>query len=127
MEHSEPRATKDLDILIACNKKNAKLVFGALKEFGGQLSGIDDSFFATKGRFYKIGRPPNRIDIITSADGCSFSKVWKNKVQRVIKGVAVTFISIDDLIKLKQAASRPQDLIDIEKLKLYKKLRKKST
>lgn len=122
MEHSEPRATKDLDILIACNTKNSKKVLSALKEFGGQLEGITSKFFSTKGGFYKIGRPPNRVDIITSAEGASFQSIWKNRVTRLIKGISVAFIGVDDLIKLKKAAGRPQDLIDIEKLSLYRKL-----
>ena len=119
MEYSEPRATKDLDILIACSKGNAKKVYASLKEFGGALSGIDESFFATKGRYYKIGRPPNRIDIITSAEGATFSEIKKEKVKKSIKGVKVFFISRKHLMLLKKAAGRPQDKVDLLNLKKF--------
>ena len=119
MEYSEPRATKDLDILIGCSKINAKRITAALKEFGGSLTGINEKFFATKGRFYKIGRPPNRIDIITSAKGASYAEIKKKKVQKLINGVKVFFISRTHLMNLKKAANRPQDQVDILNLKKY--------
>ena len=118
MEYTEPRATKDLDILIACNQRNAKKVFSALKEFGASLSGISESFFAKKGRFYKMGRPPSRIDIITSAEGATFSEIWRSKNMRQIGETNVPFIGIKELIKLKKAAGRMQDLIDLKNLKV---------
>ena len=74
MEYTEPRATKDLDKLIACSKTNATRIFAALKDFGVSLSKISADFFSKKGCFYKIGRPPNRVDIITSADGATFRR-----------------------------------------------------
>jgi len=122
MEYSEPRATKDLDILIACSKTNAKKVFAALREFGGVLSGIDQDFFSKKGRFYKIGRPPNRIDIITSAEGAPFSEIKSQRVKKHIHGVQVFFIGRKQLMKLKKAAGRPQDLLDLANLKKFEQL-----
>lgn len=35
MKYSEPRFTKDLDLLITTDQENAKNVYTALKEFGG--------------------------------------------------------------------------------------------
>ena len=50
--HAEPRYTKDCDIWIATDKKNAAAVYKTLKEFGAPLSGAtardfegDDEFF----------------------------------------------------------------------------------
>lgn len=37
--------------------------------------------------------------------------------QEVAPGVAATFIGLQDLRRLKQRAGRPQDLLDLEKLK----------
>jgi len=37
--HAQPRATKDLDILVKADPGNAKAVFAALAEFGAPLHG----------------------------------------------------------------------------------------
>jgi hypothetical protein len=38
-EHAQPRATKDLDILVKADADNAKAVFAALAQFGAPLEG----------------------------------------------------------------------------------------
>jgi hypothetical protein len=38
--HAQPRATKDLDILMKADPENAKAVFAALVEFGAPLQGL---------------------------------------------------------------------------------------
>ena len=120
MEYSEPRATKDLDLLIDCSEENAEKIYDALKEFGASLKGIDKQFFAEREKFYKIGRPPSRIDIITSAEGASFADIRETREERQLGDVTVFFISLENLIKLKEAAGRAQDLADLEKLKKYR-------
>ncbi len=37
--HAQPRATKDLDILVKADAENARAVFAALAEFGTPLAG----------------------------------------------------------------------------------------
>ena len=41
----------------------------------------------------------------------------------VAPGVPATFIGLDDLLRLKQQAGRPQDLLDIEKLRALQRTR----
>ena len=52
--HGHPRATKDLDVLVAADDENAKRVYAALAAFGAPLSafevGVED--FAT----YQLSR-----------------------------------------------------------------------
>ena len=38
--HAQPRATKDLDILVKADSENAKAVFAALTQFGAPLDGM---------------------------------------------------------------------------------------
>ena len=38
--HAQPRATKDLDILVKADADNAKAVFAALAKFGAPLEGL---------------------------------------------------------------------------------------
>ena len=38
--HAQPRATKDLDILIGADAENSKAVFAALAKFGAPIEGL---------------------------------------------------------------------------------------
>src|SRR5262249_11794917 len=61
--HADPRATKDLDILIRSDEENSKAVFRALAQYGAPLDGLMPSDFMD-GTTFQIGQPPARIDIL---------------------------------------------------------------
>ena len=122
MKYSEPRFTKDLDIFIATDQNNAVGVFSALKEFGAPLENLSIDDFAHKGYFYQMGRPPLRIDIMMSIPGIEFDEAWKNREVVQIDDFKILFISRSDLIQAKEVSGRPQDTIDVEKLKKAEKL-----
>ena len=118
--HAQPRATQDLDILIAVDAENAKQVFAALQEFGAPLTGLKASDFAERGKFFRMGRAPLAVDILPEIDGIDFEKVWPNRVETVIdpqSGATAFFISREDLITNKLAAARPQDIADVAALR----------
>lgn len=117
MKYSEPRFTKDLDVFIATDQENAKSVYLALKEFGAPLENLSSDDFAHEGYFYQMGRPPLRVDIMMSIPGVEFDMAWKNREMVELDNLKVFFISRSDLIRAKEASERPQDKIDIEKLK----------
>lgn len=117
MKYSEPRFTKDLDVFISTDQKNAKSVYLALKEFGAPLENLTSDDFAHEGYFYQMGRPPLRVDIMMSIPGIEFDAAWKNRETVKLDDLKVFFISRSDLIRAKEASGRPQDKIDIEKLK----------
>lgn len=122
MKYSEPRFTKDLDIFIATDQNNAVGVFSALKEFGAPLENLSIDDFAHKGYFYQMGRPPLRIDIMMSIPGIEFDEAWKNREVVQIDDFKILFISRSDLIQAKEVSGRPQDNIDVEKLKKAEEL-----
>ena len=117
MKYSEPRFTKDLDVFIATDQDNAEGVYSALKEFGAPLKNLTSDDFAHKGYFYQMGRPPLRVDIMMSIPGIEFDEAWKNREVVQLADLKILFISRSDLIRAKEASGRPQDKIDIEKLK----------
>ena len=117
MKYSEPRFTKDLDVFIATDQENAKSVYLALKEFGAPLENLSPNDFAHEGYFYQMGRPPLRVDIMMSIPGIEFDVAWKNRELVEFDDLKLFFISRSDLIKAKEASGRPQDKIDVEKLK----------
>ena len=117
MKYSEPRFTKDIDVFIATDQDNAKSVYLALKEFGAPLENLTSDDFTHEGYFYQMGRPPFRVDIMMSIPGIKFDVAWKNRATVELDDLKILFISRSDLILAKEASGRPQDKIDIEKLK----------
>jgi hypothetical protein len=117
MKYSEPRFTKDLDVFIATDQDNAKRVYRALKEFGAPLENLTSDDFAHEGYFYQMGRAPLRVDIMMSIPGIKFDEAWKNRELVELDDLKILFISRSDLILAKEASGRPQDHIDVGKLK----------
>lgn len=116
--HAQPRATKDLDILIDPSSRNGEAVFAALKKFGAPLSGLAAEDFVESGSFFRMGKPPAMVDILSRIKGVEFAHAWERRVVREIEdGLRVPFISRDDLMVAKLAAGRPEDLADVAALR----------
>src|SRR5258708_6601796 len=86
--HLEPRATKDLDILVRPTAANGKRVFRALQSFGAALFGISPLDFTKPDLIFQIGVPPRRIDLLTSIEAVTFADAWRTHVEVVIAGLA---------------------------------------
>ena len=116
IQYTEPRFTKDLDLLIGTDSRNASAVFKALREFGAPLSGLTEEDFAEEGYFYQMGVPPVRVDVFMGVPGLEFQAAWERRMENDIDGLLVPYISREDLITAKLASGRPQDLIDVQNL-----------
>jgi hypothetical protein len=116
MKYSEPRYTKDLDLWISNDVTNAGAVYDALIDFGAPLSGLSPKDFASPDHFYQMGRPPFRLDVLTSIPGVVFEHAWPKRVVVELGDLEIPFISLPDLIKAKLASGRPQDLLDADRL-----------
>lgn len=112
IQYAEPRFTKDLDLWISADQENAKVVYKSLKEFGAPLAGLSEADFSEEGYFYQMGLPPMRVDILMGIPGMAFDEAWVHRVVVDFEGLPVLFISRDDLIQIKKASGRPQDMID---------------
>ena len=124
--HAQPRATKDLDILVKPDAENARALFEALAQFGAPLEGLTLADFAEPGPFFRMGREPISIDILTAISGVDFDAAWQRRVEHVVDTVRelqVNFISSQDLINAKLAAGRPQDLADVAAIREAQKQR----
>ncbi|MCM8801365.1 MAG: hypothetical protein NC912_05100 [Candidatus Omnitrophica bacterium] len=62
--YTEPRYTKDIDIWVEPDIKNAKKVYQVLKRFGAPLKGINVEDFTKRNLVYQIGVAPVRVDIM---------------------------------------------------------------
>lgn len=115
--HAKPRYTKDIDILIEPSEENARLLMGALKEFG--FGDIDLTWrdFVQPGTIVQLGFPPQRVDFITSIPGITFEEAWQGRVAGKFGHQDADFIGKAELIRAKRSAGRPQDLADLSWLK----------
>ena len=116
--HAQPRATKDLDILIGADAENSKAVYAALAKFGAPIEGLSAKDFAEPDNFFRIGTPPVMVDIMPKITGVEFDEVWSRRVDvQIDDDLSVPFISRQDLLIAKLAAGRAQDLIDVDALR----------
>ena len=110
--HGYPRYTGDIDFLVRPNAENGARIVEALRAFGfGELS-LTPADFLRPESIVQLGRPPNRIDLLTSISGVSFDEAWSSRASAELDGVPVLFLSRENLIKNKQASGRPKDLAD---------------
>ncbi len=119
--YAQPRATKDLDILIKPDKANAAALFRALVKFGAPLEGLTPDDFMERGSFFRMGTPPVMVDILSEIAGIDFDQAWRRRATETVDrktGLKAAFISADDLVAAKAAAGRAQDIADVEALYL---------
>ena len=75
--HGVPRATTDLDLYIHPTPENAHRVVQALESFG--FSGLEEGEVTTPGKVIMMGRPPMRIDLLTSISGVTWEEAWDGR------------------------------------------------
>lgn len=115
--HAQPRATKDLDILVDPSPDNSAALFAALVKFGAPVGQLTPGDFVDTDNFFRMGTPPAMVDILPRIKGVEFAKAWERRVLRAIEpDLTVPFISRDDLLAAKLAAGRPEDLADVAAL-----------
>lgn len=113
-----PRATFDIDILI--REESLDRSFEIAKPFGFNIHGLDMSF---KERAVEIRRV-SKIDDdgeVLSLDYLLVTPhvedVWNDRITVDWQGMAMSLVSRSGLIKMKELAGRPKDLIDIDRMK----------
>jgi len=114
--HGLPRATGDLDIWIRSTPENAGKVWKALIAFGAPLDQLSMNDLSTPGIIFQIGVVPCRIDILTDIDGVEFDEAWANRKYIKIHSIDIPVIGMQELLKNKKAAGRPQDIADVTRL-----------
>ena len=115
--HAKPRFTKDIDLWVEPTPENAERLLAALSDFGfGSLPlAVED--FTQPGRIVQLGHPPNRIDLMTTAQGLTFEEAWKGRVEGRYGAERVFYLGKSDLVRNKELVARPQDQADLEWLR----------
>ena len=112
--HGYSRSTLDLDIFVRPERENAQRTLKALEEFGFDVTSItveDILQYKLLIREYLVD-----VDVHPFVTGVTFEEVWRNRLQDEFGGTPAVFASLDDLIKMKEAADRPKDRDDLKHL-----------
>ena len=131
--HGVPRMTMDVDIMIALNNKNISKLSNCINELGLRPSvPIKLEELADKTRCEALFIEKNLIALalishtpatptvdIVIYHPLNFQQAYANRVERDVAGTPVMLASIQDMITLKKAAGRAQDLSDITHLEKF--------
>jgi hypothetical protein len=113
--HGYARATLDVDVFIRPTPENAQRARQALAAFGYDLESVTDEDLLT--RKLLIRQYLVETDIHPFVKGVSFDEVWARRVEDRSGETPAFFASLDDLIRMKEAAGRPKDLEDLRVLR----------
>lgn len=124
--HGHPRTTQDLDVVPAPDTANLERLAAALDELGveptaidGELQTIDPSDPAdlARSRNLKLHTAAGRIDLMNRALGSPPYDDLAARALRIRLGeLEVAVAGLNDLIAMKHATGREQDLRDIAAL-----------
>ena len=70
---------------------------------------------------FQFGMAPARVDVLTTIDAVTFPEAWENRVATHLGGIPISVISLQDLIRNKEAASRDTDRLHLKRLRKYGK------
>ena len=77
--HGAPRYTGDIDAWVEPTAENSRRVVAAFRDFGFESPGLGPDAFAAEDVIVQIGRPPLRIDVITSPSGVAFGPCYEGR------------------------------------------------
>ncbi len=128
---ASPRFTRDLDICYATAQANLERLAGVLVDLDAMLRGVDEDLpFVPDTRTLKrtqiltLSTGEGDIDLLVDPDGSPGYTALRRRADRMDLGdLTVAVASIEDMIAMKRAAGRPQDLVDLEALELARRRR----
>jgi predicted nucleotidyltransferase len=114
--HGYPRFTGDIDFFVKPSPENAARMGLVLRTFGFVNTGSVEQSLTEAGKIIQLGRPPNRIDLLTYISGVTFDEALLDSTEVEIEGVPVRMIGLESLLTNKRASNRPKDLADVSQL-----------
>ena len=133
--HGHVRFTADLDLIVDFDESNLARALAVFKGLGylprapvkleqfadaGQRSAWIRDKGLTVFSMYSDLHQATEIDLFVE-DPLGFDEAYLRAVtMEVAPGIDATIVGIDDLIRLKRSAGRPQDLADIERLEQFR-------
>lgn len=118
--HAKPRFTKDIDLWVRDTAENMQRLGAGLRTFGVPETVLESITAGSPDDIAWFGIPPTRVDILRRVDGGTFSLAYERRVEALWDGVVVPIVALEDLVTLKRAAGREQDLRDVRALERRK-------
>ncbi len=124
-----PRFTKDLDISYATDDANLEKLGGLLvgldarlREIEEDLPFVADANTLRHAQMLTLATREGDIDLLVDPPGSPGYRALARKADRIeLNGDTVLIAAIDDLIAMKTAAGRPQDVVDLESLQVVRR------
>jgi hypothetical protein len=125
------RATKDLDITYATDRENLGRLGAVLVAAHARPRGVaeDVPFVAdertlARRRLLTLDTDDGGLDLLADPPGAPRYATMRDRADRVdLDGLVIAIAALDDLLAMKRAAARPQDLADIEALEVARRIR----
>lgn len=119
-----PSLTADLDVCPAWDRANLRALAHALDEMGARRRGPGpdlpvplDAGALAGGDWFTLGTRFGNLDLLgRPTPDTNFETLERTAERFDLDGLPVLVASVDDLIRLKRAAGRPKDLIEVEVL-----------
>jgi hypothetical protein len=119
-----PSLTRDLDICYSRDRDNLEALTAALRELNARLRGaahnvpfILDARSLANGDSFTFSTDAGDLDILGTPSGSAgYDELMRTAEATDLGGLKVHVASIDSLIRMKRAAGRPKDLIEVEVL-----------
>lgn len=127
--HALPRFTKDLDIVYDPGEANLERLAAVLSAINARLRGIDEDVpFVPDARTLRqtqiltLETDDGGLDLLLTPDGSPpYAELRERAAVFDLDGVRFRAAGIDDLIAMKRAAGRPQDLTDVAALQIARR------
>ncbi len=118
--YRNPRATGDIDFIVASDLTNQQRLRAVLTDFGfGSALPPPNQPLIDGNQVLMLGRSPFRIDLLCEIDGVAFEEIEFTCQHIELDGIQMPVISPALLLKNKKSTGRTKDIADAEELQKW--------